>query len=50
MGVIQGDGINISTLEDISVAVKQAGFAANNVAYGTVSTYMKEWAVDSFKR
>lgn len=33
-GVIQGDGINIKTLAAISHAVKEAGFCAENVAYG----------------
>ncbi|KAJ3322131.1 hypothetical protein HDV06_003582 [Boothiomyces sp. JEL0866] len=34
VGVIQGDGINIHTLKDIAVAVKNAGYSAQNVAYG----------------
>ncbi|KAJ3275741.1 hypothetical protein HDV01_007208 [Terramyces sp. JEL0728] len=34
VGVIQGDGINIQTLKEIAEAVKNAGYAAQNVAYG----------------
>eukprot|EP00842_Homolaphlyctis_polyrhiza_P004335 jgi/Hompol1/4902/HPOL_004012-RA len=34
VGVIQGDGINIQTLAEIAQAVKAAGFAAQNCAYG----------------
>lgn len=33
-GVIQGDGINIVTLAALTKAVKEAGFSAENVAYG----------------
>ncbi|KAF5831924.1 nicotinamide phosphoribosyltransferase [Dunaliella salina] len=33
-GVIQGDGINIQSMEKITLAVEQAGFAADNVTYG----------------
>ena len=33
-GVIQGDGINIKTLGEISAAVKKAGYSAQCVAYG----------------
>lgn len=34
IGVIQGDGININTIQDIANAVEKAGFSAQNVAYG----------------
>ncbi|KAI8923441.1 nicotinate phosphoribosyltransferase family-domain-containing protein [Entophlyctis helioformis] len=34
VGVIQGDGINITTLAKIADAVKAAGYAAQNCAYG----------------
>jgi nicotinamide phosphoribosyltransferase len=34
IGVIQGDGINITTLQDITKAVEKKGFAAQSVAYG----------------
>jgi nicotinamide phosphoribosyltransferase len=33
-GVIQGDGITLVTLERIAEAVEQAGYSAQNVAYG----------------
>jgi nicotinamide phosphoribosyltransferase len=34
VGVIQGDGINISTLADILEAVLAAGYSAENVSFG----------------
>lgn len=34
VGIIQGDGINISILEDIVNAVSEAGFSSQCVAYG----------------
>lgn len=33
-GVIQGDAITISSLERILKTVKEAGYSAQNVAYG----------------
>ncbi|KAG2442447.1 hypothetical protein HXX76_002533 [Chlamydomonas incerta] len=33
-GVIQGDGIDLPTMEKIAHAIEAAGFAADNVAYG----------------
>lgn len=33
-GVIQGDAITISSLEKILKAIKEAGYSAQNVAYG----------------
>lgn len=33
-GVIQGDGISVSTLADISRAVLEAGYSPESVAYG----------------
>ncbi len=33
-GVIQGDGISVSTLADISRAVREAGYSPESVAYG----------------
>lgn len=34
VGVIQGDGINIKTLQEIATQVKNAGYSAQCVAYG----------------
>lgn len=33
-GVIQGDGIDLSTMEKIAQAIEAAGYAADNVSYG----------------
>ncbi|GIL51516.1 hypothetical protein Vafri_7487, partial [Volvox africanus] len=33
-GVIQGDGIDLLTMEKISRAIEEAGYAADNVSYG----------------
>ncbi|GLC38639.1 hypothetical protein PLESTB_000455100 [Pleodorina starrii] len=33
-GVIQGDGIDLTTMEKIAQAIEEAGFAADNVSYG----------------
>lgn len=47
--IIQGDGIDLDSIESILQSLKKEGFSADNIAFGMGGALLQGWTRDTFK-